>query len=301
MKIKILFSVAIICFFLGISSCADKKVNAEKAYIEACSEGDFDKARGIIEKMSIEKEVSSSDIAKYLKYVNDKEIYFLLAHPSADNDRRIMYLYNAYDQFQLPDMRDVVEVAISQDNENLSMKLIKSGVEPTTEIAKAAVNADFSNLIDVIIKKSPNLVKDNEIKSYYLEAFGKEAYDKLILSEIENELKKIYDMYIPVRPALGRVKSDHYGEIPKEYNGYNLSVATLNSACASLIAIALENGQTAIANKAFNMMRNSLVWNNIGDWCRVVEHEYDHSSVYNTFEVKESSEDKENARKLFNK
>ncbi len=64
-----------------------------------------------------------------LLFVNEQEIYYLLASNSRDDANRVMYLYNTYEKEQLPDMSDVLEVAISQGNEYLAEKLITAGVK----------------------------------------------------------------------------------------------------------------------------------------------------------------------------
>lgn len=92
----------------------------------------------------------------HVKYVNDKEIYDLLAHTSSDNNKRILFLYNSYEATQLPDMCDVIEVAISQDNEDLATKLIKAGVIPNDAVVNAAENQDMDDLVDLIKQKYPN-------------------------------------------------------------------------------------------------------------------------------------------------
>ena len=44
-------------------------------------------------------------------------------------------------------------------------------------------------------------------------------------------------------------------------------------------------------------MKPNLVSNIIGDWVHVVEHEYDHSSIYNAIKVSQSNYDDINSAK----
>lgn len=357
---KYIFFTIIALVGLVISSCGDAEKKAKQEYIEACADGDFDKARGIIEKL----QSKGIDIDEHIKYVNDKEIYNLLAHPSSESNGRILYLYNSYTKYQLPDMNDVMEVAISQDNENLAIKLINSGLVIETNVAEIAASNDMSNLIEVIIKKQPNIVLNKVVADYYMNTFGKEELNqklhsiwnstssndsfeetinegemirintmplhtrivevaemckidgfkelaakeevekkekkaKAVKENLDNQLQELNSMSLPPRPALGIVKSDHYGYFPeKDYTPYNSAVSRLNSACKSLISKAMEAGYPNIAKKALAAMKPTLEWNELGDWAKVVEHEKDVSSVYNAFKVTESREEINQAKTL---
>lgn len=334
MKTKILLILAVIGMTMGLASCASKEEKATEKYMEACADGNFDEARAIVEKLAAQAGDDYIDINEHMKYVNDKEIYYLLAHANSENNNRIMYLFNSYDSYQLPDMDDVIEVAISMDNEQLASKLIKAGVEPTEAIAKAAISADMNDLVMIIIKKNPHVVFEKEVAEYYATEEGTDKLKSLLLSlweldesedvhsniiklgnsfgidgfeelakketvrKLNEALSEIRSMTIPNRPALGVVKSDHYGELSDEYKEYNEAVANRNNACTELIGTAMELGERSVANQALNLMKPSLQCVVIGDWCRVVEHKNDHSSVYNAFRVTEDRSAIEDARKL---
>lgn len=115
------------------------------------------------------------------KYVNEKEIYSLLAKPTNEGDQRILFLYNQYESYELPDMGDVVEVAMSMGDENLPIRLIKAGWQPTERTVLTAVNNDFPEYVELAISKCPYLLKNKkEIQDYYIVNFGQDKFDKLM-------------------------------------------------------------------------------------------------------------------------
>ena len=272
--------------------------STEYDFSQAVAQGDFENARKALTEFEV---YDSARYEQALRTVNDKEIYALLAKPSRDGDARILYLYNSYEEDQLPDMQDVVDVAISMGNENLSIKLLKAGVGISYNIAVAAANADMADLVNLILKKKPEYILEEEVAEYYQEEKGTAALQefttKVIKSGLDRELQNLYRLTIPTRPALGLVKSEYSGKIPKEYTDYKNEVEYLNNRCKELISKSVEFGQTVTANKAFSLMKPNLEWNNIGDWVKVVEHT-DHGSVYNTFKVAENRNEINEARKL---
>lgn len=273
--------------------------NTEHDFSQSIAKGDFENARKALTEFEV---YDSARYEQALRTVNDKEIYALLAKPSRDSDARILYLYNSYEEYQLPDMRDVVEVAISMGNENLAEKLIKSGVEISKRMAIAAANAEANDVFELILKKKPEYILEDEIAEYYQQEKGAEALreftNKTISGSLDNELQALYQVHIVARPALGLVKSDYHGDIPSEYTTYKNEVESLNNRCKELISKSVEFGYIAIANKALSLMKPNLEWNDIGDWVKVVEHEYDHSSVYNAFKVTENRNEINEAQKL---
>ncbi len=73
-----------IALTLAATACGGKakaKKNArsistmQTEYIDACAEKDYDKARGIVEKMIPLYDGDDPEVAKHLKYINEKEIY----------------------------------------------------------------------------------------------------------------------------------------------------------------------------------------------------------------------------------
>lgn len=320
--------------FLGacIVSCADKTEELKKEYIEACAEGDFDKARAAVLKLEA---VNKTKADEGLTYVNDKEIYALLAKPSRESDARIVYLYNTYEYDELPDITDVLEVAISTDRDNLVEKLLKSGVSPSSTTIAAAVMAENEELVDMILQKKPDYILEDGVAEFYKQAKGLEAlasmlkqlwaavpsnneykrnqiaevakkfaisdFDKLIAdaakADIETQIKALYDIKVPTRPAIGRVQSDYHGNIQEEYTSYREAVENYNGQCLQIINKALDSNQLQMAKRALSLMKPNLEWINLGDWEDVVTHS-GNSSVFNCFNVKLNSNEIEEAKKL---
>ncbi len=320
--------------FLGscLVSCTDKKEKLKQEYIEACADGDFDKARSAVQKLEA---INSYRAEEGMHYVNDKEIYALLAKPSRESDARIVYLYNTYEYSQLPSMTDVLEVAISTDRNNLAEKLLKSGVTPGRSTIAAAVTAENEELVDMILQQKPDYILEDGVAKFYKQTKGLEAlasmlkqlwasvpsyneyernqiagvakkfaisdFDKLIAdaatADIEAQIKALYDIKVPTRPALGRVMSDRYGEIPEEYTSYKEAVENYNNQCLQTINKALDSNQPQMAKRALSLMKPNLEWNNLGDWEDVVTHS-GNSSVFNCFNVKQNNDEVEEAKRL---
>lgn len=155
-----------------------------ESYIKACADGDFETAHKEVNK--IEALISSQwEFDQHLQYVNEKEIYHLLASNSKDNANRVMYLFNTYDTSQLPDMTDVLEVATSTGNDYLSIRLMQSGVHISNQAAINAVLAGNSELVETIIKLQPGLLANVEIAKFYKDEIGQEAFINTLYSNID--------------------------------------------------------------------------------------------------------------------
>ena len=288
-----------------------------------------------IEAAQEEHEAKIRPMCEHWQYVNDKEIYALLAKPSRESDSRIVYLYNTYEYDELPDMTDVLEVAISTDRDNLAEKLLKSGVSPNSTAIAAAVMAEKEDLVNIMLQQEPDYILEDGVAEYYREAKGQDALatilrkllvslpsyseyereqiaglakkfaisdlDNLIANaataDIETQIKALYDIKVPTRPALGRVMSDRYGEIPEKYTSYKEAVENYNNQCLQIINKALDSNQPQMANRALSLMKPNLEWNNLGDWEDVVTHS-GNSSVFNCFNVKQNNDEVEEAKRL---
>lgn len=312
------------------SSSNGEVASLRSQYIDACAEGNFEEARKYVQK--IEALESGRRLDEHVKYVNDKEIYALLAHLDKDNANRILYLYNSHEPMQLPDMQDVLEVAISQSNEYLPTKLIQAGVKPSVKAARSAASFDMEDLFKMIVENNPMALTDLKVVEYYIGNLGAENYEDAVIKNMakldevrladiadSNNLAKlksalankdaealkaqfndVYSRKISKRPAIGTVKSDGYGEIPEEYISYRREVESYNSDCRELLSTAIEQKDWAMAQKVIGIMKPNLEWNNLGDWSKVVDHNNDVSSVYNAFKVIENSDDINSARQLLN-
>lgn len=327
--IKLKYLTIIFILATGLVSCGDSVDSLRQQYIEACSNKEFDSARTAVEKIAIADPDTRLD--EHWKYVNDKEIYYLLASLDKDKANRILYLYNTYEYSQLPDMQDVLEVAISQNNEYLPTKLIQAGVRPSVSVARSAASFDIEELFPLIIENNPTVLTDAKVTEYYISHIGADKYEDAVImymaklddvrladiaetnnlprlknvlankeaEALKEQFNEVYSRKIPNRPALGLVKSNHYGDIPEEYESYKNVVDLYNSDCRDLLSTAIDQKDWAMAQKVIGIMKPNLEWNNLGDWTKVVEHS-ENSSVYNAFKVAETSADISSARELLN-
>lgn len=301
-----------------ITACGGgKSEDYQSQYIDACAEHDFEKARSLAEKAAL-AERNSYRGDEHLQYVNDKEIYYLLADNSRDNADRIMFMYNSIDRNQLPRMTDVLEVATAQGNEYLAKKLVQGGVSPSRDVINAAMSNKMDDLLLLIMQSgnegywNDNLIEYAAGASPELANLAANYKEKKAEADAEREAQKAandkesWDKTvkealafdgIPTRPATGRVKSDHYGDIPKEYPAYNKAVEAHNSACKKVLMEAISRKDKVAANKLIGGIKPVLEWNDIGDWAQVVEHSNGHS-VYNAFQVTLSQEPINEAKEI---
>lgn len=182
MKLKLIIPLLLLA--IGLASCGDSEDSLRQKYIEACADKDFDSARAAVEKIvAVNPEC---DIDEHWQYVNDKEIYNLLANLDKDKANRILYLYNSYEPSQLPDMTDVLEVAMSQGNSYLVSKLIKGGVIPSETVMDEAVSAEDEELVELILSKCPERILTGSAAKFVNKNMGEEKhknYLTAVLSE----------------------------------------------------------------------------------------------------------------------
>lgn len=205
-----------------LTSCGDSTEKMKKQYIEACADGNFSEARKIVEKMEANVK-SSYQMDEHWKYVNDKEIYFLLQDGSRDASNRIMFLFNSTESSQLPYMDDVLEVAVSQDNEYLAMKLINGGVRPNKTAAEAAADNKMEELIDLIIEKEPSYILNNSVGRYYKKNVGEDQY--------RQHLAKYADaaIYVNSKAEIAETALENgYNEIVDKLLASDLDIARFN-------------------------------------------------------------------------
>ena len=289
-----------------MSSCGSKpsltkNEDLRAQYMEAVDNRDFDKARALAEKADMADTQGGN-----VKYVNEKEIYYLLADNSRNNADRIFYMFNSYAPDQMPDMEDVLKVAASQGNEYLAIKLVKGGVKINDAAINAAVISELNDLLLVIAQQDIYALKNENFMSYareylplreYSERYEAEVREREI-KEFNENLKNLLSTAISSRPAMGLVKSNYYGEIPSDYTHYNREAEKYNKQALNLLIQAIALNQRDAAQKIIASMKPTLEWKVLGDWTDVVEHNPEVSSVYNAFQVSESREEIENAREL---
>lgn len=284
------------CIFHG-KSTQDKVSDIKEEYMAACEKDDYEGAREIVKRMQAGKvkgdlfnlsdsDMSQGDMTKSIDeavaYINDKEIYNLLSHPSRDNDNRIAFLYDSYPAEQLPDMEDVVEVAVSKGNEYLADKLIRAGVGVNTKIAKAAISANMDQMFPLIVSKDPSVILDQEVNRASRKLLDAELYEEYVNKALDSELQNLYDVELPVQPANGKVSySDSFKS--KEYSK---EIEKFNNRCYTLILRGVDLGNIEFANKVLRLMRPTLtIKENVGE---------------NTYQVTECQDQINQARKIIN-
>lgn len=226
--------ILFVALAMSVASCfGDGVKKLKNEYIEACAEGDFDKAHTVAAKIEA---VDSDEANEALKYVNDKEIYYLLAKPSQDNDNRILYLYNTYEEYQLPDMTDVLEVAVSMDNNNLAMKLFKAGVMPNAKIVNSASSRGMEDFV-------------TEVQSYLPE------YLQTQINEIKRSIPTFHSEGV-VESSEGICYSEKIEGNEEEYKmpSENAAISRYNKKLRDIYSIALQINREDIALKAVNAM-----------------------------------------------
>ncbi len=289
--IRLLF---ITCVVLIISSCGSSSNDGTKdgdksefsTYKEALAANDFDAVHKILSQAETEiaKCNSSSDredfaerfgfdaydrdLNKVKLEVLKSELTFLVSQNNEELNDRIIFLINENSEL-LKDKNDeycnhVATLAANQGNEELVKKIAQQ----------------FNNQFSIL---------DNSAVSQ----FGK---DKEFYVDMRYDLlKQGVDVS---RPQLGIVKSDYYGKLDKEYERYNKAIKTYNRHCINAIEDALDAGDKDMANKISRLVKKNIMIEDLGDWCKVVEKEYNHSSVYEAFKVTEDDSDIKEAQSL---
>lgn len=317
--IQIIMLCAIV---MSVTSCTESKVNGyREQYIDACAEGDFAEAHKILDKMEPLFDRNSTFHAEgsfrdHQEYVYNAEISALASSGTKDDVNRIVFLMKQDDYCGMSENK-VFDLAINMNNEYLCERMVDAGADITIDKAKGAVQNDMSDLLDKMLVSKPKIIADNTIFGYIktnnneerliefikagaatgdedvLETAKANGYEKLakelVLDQLNQKLKELQKEELPVRPALGLVKSE------SEPDGYQYAIHSYNEECRALMIRAAELGYKQIANKALGMMRPNIEYVELGDWCRVVEHEDGHS-IYNAYRVTENRNEINDAR-----
>ncbi len=289
---KIFISIAMLLAFCMVSCSDESKIESLKEdVIEACAERNFEEARMVAEKVQAINEYGYTGYTECIQIVNDKEIHYLLASNSRDDANRVMYLYNTYEENLLPDMTDVLEVAISQGNDYLAEKLIKGGVEPNLEVIKATVSAENEGLFDLIMQKSPELIEDTEVGEYYKDIKGIEAYNTLIRNVFIPQIANLKIQELPKRPAIGKrtycIYSTRYSDYQRVSGGYpsldgltdySEAIESFNNDCVTLIQSAIDKNLMKEAKEIYLLMKPNIDYEPVGDPLWITEYGYEHQN-----------------------
>ena len=252
------FSVATLCSCGGkFGGSGEKGITVKGAdgtvyesYQECCAANDYEAAHLFLAKM-YDKESYTEDDAVAKEYVFKKEALFLMSQGDDAAKKRIIYLLK-----EEGGNDDHVSMLIDLAIENGDAEFVKTLMG---QYAKDIKDKEFEKLIKFFIEK-----QDDE-------------YIFKLLTDVENK--------IPARPALGLVKSNHYGELDYTYVDFNKQVKKYNNACRVILNGAIAEKNQSLAQKAITKLKSTLVGKELGDWVRVVEKEKDHSSLYNAFKV----------------
>lgn len=231
----------------------------------------------------------------FLSEVIKKEAQYVLDNQGEAGLVRISMIVNEHNASWV--YLDVLKMAISMGDESIATKLYKMSDACDEEAMDYAITADMEELVNTFISKNLDFIDKQNVIEYLKE---KGTYDKLYLSKLSKEIDALASQAFPTRPALGITKSDHYGQIMTEYTSYRSSVEKFNAECRKLLGKTIIVKNLSLAKKIVAMVRASIAWNDLGDWCKVVEHEYDHSSVYEAYKVTEDNSEKKAVQQLLN-
>jgi len=257
---KNLFLVAI--FGLVISTLCGCGISVKGAdgteyesYQECCAANDYDAAHLFLAKMknNISQINESKDKRAYeeaKEYVFKKEALFLMSQGDDAAKKRIIYLLK-----EEGGNDDHVSMLIDLAIENGDAEFVKTLMG---QYAKDIKDKEFEKLIKFFIEK-----QDDE-------------YIFKLLTDIENK--------IPNRPALGLVKSNHYGDLDDTYVVFNKQVKKYNNACRAILNGAIASKKQSLAQKVITKPKSTLVGKELGDWEHIVE-KTTYNSVYNAFKV----------------
>lgn len=283
------------------------------SYEDACRDNDFVAAYKFIELNGGDKD-----------YVFKQEALFLMSQESDDAKKRLIYLIKQEDGNN-SHVAMLIDLAIEDDDEDFVKKLANqfdkyvssSELKALSEYLLSKNNEENEEFllslyrklnkddmifeyainkgdIDFIVKNASNIKLDNDATIDKLSKLNNNKVSEIIIGGLTE-----YENSIPNKPAMGIVKSDHYGDIPSEYTSYESGIKSFNDKCRSVMNCAIKTKNQYLAKRALSKIKPNIEYNNLGDWVTVVEKEYDHSSVYNAFKVTTSNDEIVNAKATF--
>lgn len=323
---KIFFALFVISTIL-LQSCSSS-IEGYKNYQDACAAGRFDVAHRFLAQMPKDKSKEREAYSEAEEYILRQELSYLIGLGEEQYDNRALFLLKqneSNDSYLI--ISDLylmaMDLAVTYDNDKLMEKLIKS--IPYKDAALERIISYYQKAGDEKLRSfllenlSEREVTRYAVK-YCVEKKDMELFNKLLIQDpslIESSKfiemlasadpkrfkdiinKKISDAEgkVPSRPALGLVKSNMYGDLEDEYSEYISAVKEYNNICREALTTAIQVGDKALANSIVSKMKPNLVSNVIGDWVHVVEHKYDHGSIYNAIKVSQSNYDDINSAK----
>lgn len=307
---KIYHIITLCAIVITLASCgggkgkSESKTNYHDSVAVACNNFDFAKAYLYAEKCDAKDEVIKKEGAYVLEQQGESG---LVRISMIVNEHNAPWLY-----------LDMLKMAISMGKESLATRLYKMSDACDEQAMDYAVTADMEGLVNTFISKNSNFIDKQNVIEYLKE---KGTYDKFFTvidkqrqeekkrAEAEEKAKKIAALnkeidnlasqVFPSRPALGIVKSDYHGEIPSGYTYYRNRVDEFNAECRKLLAKMIKEKNLPCAKKVVAMAKTSIVWNDLGDWCKVVEKSRNYS-VYEAYKVAEDNTEQKAIQQLLN-
>ena len=148
-------------------------------------------------------------------------------------------------------------------------------------LLSAALEKGDQALAKSLLRQRSLKLTDEKIS--LLASFNDKQFSDIILQSLAERSRSV-----PSMPSIsGYVKSSMYGKMD-EYTpqgAYNIEAKQFNDECVAILNLAIASANAYLAKGAIGKMKPTLQFTEVGDWCRVVEKEYSHSSLYNAFRV----------------
>ena len=269
----------------GKSTSHDNSIKGENGksyenYQECCAANDYQAAHQFLARL----QNSGDDSEKYKEakeYVFKNEALYLMSQDDETAKKRIIYLLKE-EGGNNDHVSMLIDLAIENDDEVFVRTLANQYTEGVSdESLKKLIeyladkpNEDNKKYIENLISKYLSLSNTTMLK-YLAGTKGKENSEKILglLAEIEKD--------IPTRPALGLVKYEYDDPCAD----YNEAIKNYNDVCQTILDIAIASKNQYLAQRVISKAKPGLTSKNLGDWVRVVEKEYDHSSLYDAFRI----------------
>ena len=318
-KSILLFALSIVL----MCSCSSK-IDGYKNYKDACDNGRFDVALKFIERMD------EYDQYDALRYVFAKEAELITENLNRESINDLKNLFNRYKKVGYGQMDKLCETLIKQTIAKKNMALCEELMalhrdeDYPDDITVAILNmykendtSKFRNFAITNINKykiesciieylrenddrelfkalsskyRDNIFENENILSLYEEKYPAEVKEKIIQKLLK--LKK----QLPARPAIGMVKSDRYGDIPKEYSDYTSKAQSYNAECTKLLAYAYNMNDKKLADYIVSNMCSGLTYQALGNWGKVAEKNPNSNSAYEAYMVQINNDEIEEAK-----
>lgn len=236
----------------------------------AKTRGSWNAYKDFAEKFGFE--ANEYELKKVKLEVLKSELTFLVSQKNEELNDRVVFLIN--------------------ENSELLKKKNKFD-EYCNHVATLAANQENEELVKKIAEQfqSPSLFFENSAVAKY--GKGKDFYEEMKYDYLRQGID------IP-RPQLGLVKSNYYGDLDNDYEKYIKAISTYNKLCLTAMKDALDADDANKARKISKFVKKNIKYQDLGDWCQVVEKDYGSSSAYEAFKVTEDDSDIQEAKRILN-